>query len=168
MPRQPTLGGKRNLACSLARGDLLAHWDDDDWMSPRPLSSQVRALRRARGAAVCGLATVRFFDPVAGRAWEYRWPARARPWVAGGTLLYRRDAWERHPFPELAEGEDTRWVWSLPPGSIVAVSNPGLYAALVHAGNTSPKRTDDPRWHPIPLRDISDPMGKDWRFYASA
>jgi glycosyltransferase involved in cell wall biosynthesis len=26
-----SLGAKRNLACRLARGALIAHWDDDDW-----------------------------------------------------------------------------------------------------------------------------------------
>src|SRR6266567_7684949 len=29
-----SLGMKRNLACEMARGDLILHWDDDDWMAP--------------------------------------------------------------------------------------------------------------------------------------
>ena len=56
-----SLGAKRNLACSLARGALLAHWDDDDWMSDARLATQVAALRAAR-AEVVGLAAVRYFD----------------------------------------------------------------------------------------------------------
>ncbi|HEU0054671.1 MAG TPA: glycosyltransferase family 9 protein, partial [Longimicrobium sp.] len=165
--RQRTLGGKRNLACRLARGDLLAHWDDDDWMPPHRLSAQVRALANVPRAEACGLAHIRFFDPAAERAWEYRWPERSRPWVAGGTLLFRRRLWERHPFPELNEGEDTRWVWSLPLGTLAAIPDPGLYAALVHTGNTSRKRTGDSRWHPIPLEVVRGAMGDDWSFYAA-
>jgi len=165
--RQRTLGGKRNLACSLARGELLAHWDDDDWMPAHRLSAQVRALADAPNAGACGLARVRFFDPAAGRAWEYRWPDRSRPWVAGGTLMFRRALWETHPFPALDEGEDTRWVWALPAGAIAAIPDPGLYAALVHAGNTSRKRTSEARWHPIPLDVVREPMGESWRFYAA-
>ncbi|HEV7590120.1 MAG TPA: glycosyltransferase family 9 protein [Longimicrobium sp.] len=165
--RQRTLGGKRNLACSLARGELLAHWDDDDWAPARRLSAQVRALQAAGTAEVCGLATLRFFEPMAGRAWEYRWPPRSRAWVAGGTMLFRRRAWEQRPFPELDEGEDTRWLWSLPPGSVAAIPDPGLYAALVHAGNTSRKHTGGPRWHPIPLPEVVAQLGSDWHFYAT-
>src|SRR5262249_51867830 len=25
------LGAKRNMACEMARGEIIAHWDDDDW-----------------------------------------------------------------------------------------------------------------------------------------
>ncbi len=28
-------GAKRNAACRAARGDVIVHWDDDDWSSPR-------------------------------------------------------------------------------------------------------------------------------------
>jgi hypothetical protein len=165
--RQATLGAKRNLACSLARGELLAHWDDDDWMPPHRLSTQVRALAAQPAAGACGLAQVRFFDPAAGRAWEYRWPERGRPWLAGGTLMFRRAAWERRPFPHLNEGEDTRWVWALPAGAVAAIPDPGLYAALVHGGNTSRKRPGEARWHPIPLDVVRAPMGEAWSFYAA-
>ncbi|HYH79685.1 MAG TPA: glycosyltransferase family 9 protein [Longimicrobium sp.] len=164
--RQRTLGAKRNLACSLARGELLAHWDDDDWMPAHRISAQVAALAAAPRAGACGLARLRFFDPAAGRAWEYRWPDRSRPWLAGGTLLFRRALWEKRPFPGLDQGEDTRWVWSLPAGAVAAIADPGLYAALVHPGNTSRKRTGDDRWHPIPLDVVRAEIGEDWSFYA--
>jgi glycosyltransferase involved in cell wall biosynthesis len=161
--RSPTLGTKRNLACSLARGSLLAHWDDDDWMADTRLEAQVSALLESN-AEVCGLSTVRYFEPVEGRAWEFRWPARSRPWVGGNTLLYRRAAWERRPFPEVNEGEDTRWVWALP--SVVSVGDPSIFAALVHAGNTSRKQTRGANWHPIPLDIVKTAMGADWPRYS--
>jgi len=164
--RQRTLGGKRNLACSLARGELLAHWDDDDWAADDRLTRQLRALE-ASGAEACGLATVRFFDPVQRRAWEYRWTHPTRAWVAGATLLYRRALWERHAFPELREGEDTRWVWSLPAGTIHAMDDTGWFAALVHPRNTSRKRTDGGNWSALPLSIIQSVLAADWPFYAS-
>ena len=163
--RQRTLGGKRNLACSLAKGELLAHWDDDDWMSDRRLSRQVAALLAAPQADVCGLAVLRFFDPAGRQAWEYRWNDPKRGWVAGGTMVYRRTLWERHPFPELNEGEDTRFVWTLPNEAILDVPDVSLYAALVHPNNTSPKRTAGSRWHPIPFQVLRDALGPDWHFY---
>jgi glycosyltransferase involved in cell wall biosynthesis len=161
-----TLGGKRNLACTRARGELLAHWDDDDWSADDRLSRQVQALERRR-AQVCGLSAVRYFDPVAGRAWEYRWPGGARPWLGGNTLLFRRSAWEQRPFPGLNEGEDTRWVWSLPPTAVAALPDPGWFAALVHPRNTSRKQTRGPNWRPLPLDVVKGALGPDWAFYAA-
>src|SRR4051812_20555321 len=38
VPRATSLGAKRNLACELAHGDVLVHWDDDDWSAPWRLS----------------------------------------------------------------------------------------------------------------------------------
>src|SRR5690349_11912252 len=43
-----SLGAKRNLACGLARGELIAHWDDDDWSAPHRLSAQVEQLLDAQ------------------------------------------------------------------------------------------------------------------------
>jgi glycosyltransferase involved in cell wall biosynthesis/GT2 family glycosyltransferase len=162
--RSATLGAKRNLACSLARGALLAHWDDDDWAAPDRLTRQVAALQ-ASGADVCGLSVVRYFDPRARQAWEYRWTEAGRPWVGGNTLLYRRAAWERSPFPALNVGEDTRWVWAQK--SVHAMPDPSFFAALVHPRNTSQKQTRGARWHPIPLSLVQQQMGEDWAFYAA-
>jgi glycosyltransferase involved in cell wall biosynthesis len=163
--RASTLGAKRNHACGLAHGILLAHWDDDDWMADDRLSRQVAALEASRADA-CGLSTVRYFEPVSGRAWEYRWRDRMRPWVGGNTLLYRRAAWERRPFPELDEGEDTRWIWSLPPRSVTGMRDPGWFAALVHPHNTSRKEPRGSNWSPLPLQVVKDAMGDDWTFFA--
>ena len=33
-PKGRTLGVKRNRLCELAQGDIIAHWDDDDWHAP--------------------------------------------------------------------------------------------------------------------------------------
>jgi hypothetical protein len=162
--RSPTLGAKRNLACSLARGELIAHWDDDDWAADDRLSRQVAALQ-ATQAEICGLSVVRYFDPAAGQAWEYRWTDTTRAWVGGNTLLFRRSAWERRPFPALNVGEDTRWVWAHT--SIHALPDPGFFAALVHPRNTSRKQVRGSRWHPIPLASIQSAMGADWKFYAA-
>ncbi|MFL5381779.1 MAG: glycosyltransferase [Longimicrobiaceae bacterium] len=162
--RSASLGAKRNLACSLARGELLLHWDDDDWTAADRITRQVSALL-ASGAEVCGLSVVRYFDPAARLAWEYRWTDAARPWVGGNTLLYRRGAWERRPFPALNVGEDTRWVWSQP--SVHALTDSRFFAALVHPRNTSQKQTRGSRWHPIPLSLVLEQMGEDWGFYAS-
>src|ERR1044071_5568655 len=62
-----TVGAKRNLACEQARGEVIAHWDDDDWHAPRRLSYQVGELLES-GAEVCGIRELLFYEPGAGRA----------------------------------------------------------------------------------------------------
>src|SRR5512142_2180234 len=40
------LGEKRNLCVEAARGDLIMHWDDDDWCASHRISYQVGELLR--------------------------------------------------------------------------------------------------------------------------
>jgi glycosyltransferase involved in cell wall biosynthesis len=51
--RRMILGAKRNHACEMARGQIIVHWDDDDWIAPWRLSYQVEVLQTA-GADLCG------------------------------------------------------------------------------------------------------------------
>src|SRR5262245_4955332 len=56
-----TVGAKRNLACEQAHGEVIAHWDDDDWHAPHRLRYQVEALLRS-GADACGITTLLFYE----------------------------------------------------------------------------------------------------------
>ena len=67
LDRRQSLGAKRNLACAAARGEIIAHWDDDDWYAPWRLSRQVAKIVRG-GTELCGLARMLFFDPLAASA----------------------------------------------------------------------------------------------------
>ena len=111
IPAGLSLGEKRNRACALAAGALIAHWDDDDWHAPGRLSYQV-ALLAARGAPLCGAPRLFFYSPAAGQAWLYAYPNPLRPWLAGGTLCYTRALWSASPFPAVQIGEDTRFAWA--------------------------------------------------------
>ncbi|MGH8065316.1 MAG: glycosyltransferase family 2 protein, partial [Candidatus Entotheonellia bacterium] len=164
LDRKHTVGAKRNLACQQAQGDIIVHWDDDDWMAPRRLRYQVKNLRAAQ-ADICGLNRVLFYDPRLERAWEYIYPTSDKPWVAGGTLCYTRAFWQQHPFPDLNVGEDSRFVWSTPAKRLLALPDQTFYIALVHPGNTSLKRTSDQRWHPYPAGVIRTLLNEDWGFY---
>lgn len=147
------LGAKRNHACRLARGELIAHWDDDDWMAPWRLRYQVDALL-ASGADVCGLDRLHFYAPESGEAWEYVYPCGEQPWLAGGTMCYRKALWERNPFPDLEVGEDNAFLWSGAPKKMLALDHRGFYVAMVHPGNTSPKVIEPERWHPQPAEAV--------------
>ncbi|HEX9945992.1 MAG TPA: glycosyltransferase family 2 protein [Allosphingosinicella sp.] len=153
--RGRTLGDKRNRLCELARGEILIHWDDDDWHAPDRIARQVAAMEAHR-ADICGVDRVIFLSDDGESAWDYVYRGRQR-WVCGGSLAYRRAFWERHPFPALRSGEDTRWVFSAVTAAVHAMDAPDLFVARVHAGNTSPKQVRGGYYHPrdpAPVRAI--------------
>lgn len=155
------LGAKRNLACHEARGDIIVHWDDDDWMASWRLSYQVKALIESN-AAVCGADKLYFYEPGRAQAWQYVYPERARFWVAGATLCYLKSFWRENPFPNINIGEDTRFVWGGDARKMVALPDAGFYVAMIHPGNTSRKRTSDPRYRPVAPEQIRGIMGTDF------
>ncbi len=161
LDRRTTLGTKRNLACEEARGEVLVHWDDDDWSAPHRLTYQVGALVD-RDAEACGLRRLLFYDPARDRGWRYEYPpADRRPWVAGGTLCYRRELWRRHRFPDLRHGEDTRFLWAARPRRLAALEDERIYVAIVHRANTSRKNTASRRWRDLPGRELRAVLGAD-------
>jgi glycosyltransferase involved in cell wall biosynthesis/GT2 family glycosyltransferase len=167
LPQRQSIGAKRNLACEYAKGSIIAHWDDDDWIADWRLSYQADALAKLRGNAACGLSNLFYFDPRNGRAWMYCYPERQRRWVAGNTLCYHKDLWRQRRFHQVNEGEDTRFVWSLPEASIVPLSDHKFYVATVHDRNSSPKRTQDRCWHVRSAEEIRSLIAADFSFYES-
>jgi len=160
-PRHRTLGCKRNAACEAARGDIILHWDDDDWYAPQRIRVQVEALSASR-ADLCGIDRVLFFDPRAPAAWEYVYPRVGAPWVYGGAMCYRRDYWRAHPFPDINVGEDSQFAAAARPDQVCVLPDNRFYVALVHAANTSPKQVHDPRWQPRPVETIAALTRGDW------
>ena len=140
-----TVGAKRNLACEHARGEVIAHWDDDDWYAPRRLSVQVGALCGAR-ALVCGQAKVLFVHPETGRAFLYEFGGSQR-WLSGSSLCYTREAWTRNRFPDIDVGEDARFVAACDPAQLLELPDPTIHVGLIHRGNVSPKDTVGLWWN---------------------
>jgi glycosyltransferase involved in cell wall biosynthesis len=159
--RRRPVGVKRNLACEEAHGEIIAHWDDDDWYSPSRLRYQVEELF-ASDADLCGIDRVLFLDPASRRAWEYVYPPSDLPWVYGATLCYQKSVWRRSPFPEINIGEDTRFVANARGNRIKVLREQGIFVGLIHSANTSQKRTHDLRWSALPLQSIQAIMGPDW------
>ena len=165
LPRRSNVGAKRNLACEAASGEVIVHWDDDDWHAPDRISRQIRALAES-GRDVCGTSALRFFDVEGGRAWEYRYPDELRRWVAGGTLAYRRAFWSAHRFEEIDVGEDAHFVWTSPPERIAVIPDHGFYLATIHAGNVSPRKTGTSYWRPCPVEIVERQVGADFASFA--
>jgi glycosyltransferase involved in cell wall biosynthesis len=161
-----SLGSKRNLACERSRGELIAHWDDDDWIAPQRLSTQVSQLLAA-DADACGARSLLHYRLDAGQAWHYD-PAPGDPlWLAGGTLLYRRSVWTAHRFADISVGEDRVFTSQLEPGRLHALTDPSWYIAVLHPRNTASKNLADSRWERRPLGDIEQLLAGDRGFYVT-
>lgn len=139
------LGAKRNQCVQASRGELILHWDDDDWSAPHRIRYQVETLLQA-GAEICGLRQMLFHHLSRGETWLYSYPAGERPWLLGGSLLYTREFWKRHPFPNLQVAEDTSFVWSEPILRVAVLPDYRFYVAMIHEANTSPKACSGSYW----------------------
>ena len=142
-----SIGAKRNFGCSHAWGSLIAHWDDDDWSGPTRISDQVSALTHAADSGLpvvmCGYRTMLFSDGTPDGYYLYD----GMPgFIVGSSLLYQKEWWENHHFPETylrrGIGEDSRFVdMSEREERVVLDDNQVMYASM-HPGNTSPRQAN--------------------------
>ena len=153
LPRKLTIGAKRNFACDQAGGEIIVHWDDDDWYPANRVSRQMDAMT-ASGADISGTSRVYYRETGGGKAFLYQYDGGARPWVAGNTLAYRRNFWQRNRFPDVQVAEDSRFIWNSARASVHDLKDPGLCVASVHASNACPKSTSSAYWSPYPAAEI--------------
>lgn len=166
-----TVGEKRNLACALAQGEIIIHWDDDDWRSDQWIGVQVRHLLEGK-ADITGLDQPYFYNPYLEQAWQYiypkddgrNWPA----WVHGGTLCYWKSFWKSNPFPKLNIGEDVEFLWSRHPKRVVPHRGIYLYVAFIHDRNASPKHTWNSRFFQRETSVVRRFIGNHYSRYCSA
>jgi glycosyltransferase involved in cell wall biosynthesis len=165
LPEKQCIGAKRNIACASAHGELIVHWDDDDWYPRDRVSLQAEALERT-GAVICGTSILFYYEPATDRAWQYRF-AGGRAWVAGNTLAYRKSWWAGHRLPEIQVGEDSRFVWAAAPDKVCDLRRPGLCVARIHEGNTSRKTPRSAFWEPRLLAELKELLGDEWLVFAA-
>lgn len=100
-----SIGAKRNRLCGMAAGEIVIHWDDDDWSDPRRIDFQVAELTIGSGESVTGFNRMLYYDSTFGQAWLYE---HAPPYALGTSLCYWKSWWQEHPFNEdVKRGEDT-------------------------------------------------------------
>jgi len=135
-----SIGRMRNHACELARGEIIAQWDDDDWCGPQRLSHQVAPIVNGR-AEITALRDCVLFDLNRWQSW--RWSAELHQKmlvrdVLGGTLVFRRQVWQqlaRYPDQSLAEDAAFLDKAVRRRARLVPLSGAGLYVYIRHAGN---------------------------------
>jgi glycosyltransferase involved in cell wall biosynthesis len=138
-----TIGHKRNVGCKEARGEIVVHWDDDDYSAPGRIADQVERIKET-GKPVTGYQSMRFTD---GRQW-WLYAHRAPTYCLGTSLCYRKDWWAAFPFKDSQHVEEDR-LFILPAVKrrdlALAPAGDMMYATI-HGGNTSPRETKGPNW----------------------
>lgn len=136
-----SIGSKRNIGCSLADGEIVAQWDDDDWYGPCRLSAQIRPLLEGR-ADVTGIKGTMVFDLGSWQAWTCT-PRLHRIMyrhdVHGGTLVFRRRCWEQlAQYPNRSLAEDAQFLTRLVRAGarLSRIEDERLFVYIRHGANT--------------------------------
>jgi glycosyltransferase involved in cell wall biosynthesis len=135
-----SIGTMRNHACEVARGEIIAQWDDDDWHGPERLSRQVRPIAAQR-AEITALRDCVLLDLISWQSWRWSADLHRRMLVRdvlAGTLVFRRQVWEnlaRYPDRSLAEDAAFLDQAMQRRARLSALSAAGLYVYIRHDGN---------------------------------
>lgn len=157
------LAAKLNRGCEQSRGDLIAHWEDDDWMSPGRLRTQVERLMGS-GMDVSRPLEVLHYWVTKGQAWLYRDPGAGALEMACGPVLYRRSLWQQEVFADSAAA-GSAFSAAACRGRMHVEPDGDYYVKLVHGGNTSARNLRDDRWQQRPLSEVAGRLADDVNFY---
>jgi len=141
MPPMGTIGTKRNYACEKAQGQIIVHWDDDDWYAYDWVSQQVNFLISS-GADICGIRHIHHYAAITNTFWQgdalNRNNPNSKPFLAGATMVYWKSFWEKNPFKNLQKGEDEGFVQTTG-AKIFAHDYIDGFIAMLHPDNTTIK-----------------------------
>lgn len=152
-PGAGTVGAKRNEACHAAKGEIIVHWDDDDWQHPCRIADHVDRLR-GLGTQVDGYHTFLNYDERDARSWEY---FNDPGYACGASLAYWKTFWESHPFKEIQIGQDEHFAWqALQERKLSSVNSIGMMVARLHHGNTSPKNLRGANYREVPTARLPE------------
>lgn len=180
-----TIGELRNKAIELdsfGQPELIAHFDSDDWSHPERLSEQVALIEQ--GYDIVGYRDLLFYDSISIAANTGRSSGELHLYSAGrsnnhigcGTsFMYRRSAWERHPFHAVTNQEDMAFLNRIPLEKRMFVSSlegpqgqhrePRMIAEIHGANTMRHRKMEAPHWQQI----VDEPLIADvrkWLGYA--
>ena len=139
LPARKSIGAKRNLACQQAQGEIIAHWDDDDWYSSDRLRYQVMPIL-AGNADLTGLENAFVLQLPSAEFWTTNPQLHKQLFVGnvhGGTIVYRKELLQGIRFPEVNLAEDAWFLrYAASRGKrLQRLSNPGVFVYVRHGRN---------------------------------
>jgi glycosyltransferase involved in cell wall biosynthesis len=133
------LGTMRNWGCKFASGEIIVHFDDDDWHAPDRVERQVIPflVRPQLELVATDDYYIGLFDrnPVLACK-SVTWGLER--YASGGSFAYRKRAWRQHPFANIPSGEDYLFARHIREarGLVMNVHDPDLFICVRHGQNT--------------------------------
>jgi glycosyltransferase involved in cell wall biosynthesis len=139
-----SLGEKMNCLVTLARGNVILHWSDDDWYAPWRIAYQVGLLEQY-GDDACAIRNPLLIDAERKLAWHVAPPGG---YIAPATLCYRRSIWERCPYEDVASGEDNGFLTNQQKhgATLVEALDYRCVVGRIHRSNTASREQMHDDW----------------------
>jgi len=145
------IGTKRNLACELANGEIICHFDDDDWSAPGRIRDQVTRLVES-DKQMTGYHSITFWNGTK----AYRYVSYTPQYAVGTTMCYRKNFWHAHRFPSKDYAEDNALVYKArDDGQLIAVDAGQMMVVRSHPSCTSMGRNlFQDTWPEVPRESL--------------
>jgi|SRR5271157_410284 len=133
LDKTQTIGGKRNIGCGLASGDVIVNWDDDDWSHSDRIATQVARLQSS-GKQLTGYNELLYWNEPDGKTYKF---VCKEPYAAGSSQCFYRAWWEGHRYPNIQSGEDQAMsMMAAKAGQLDCQDGGQMLVARAHFGNT--------------------------------
>lgn len=136
LERKVTCGQKRNVCCQHAQGEVIAHFDDDDWSAPGRLEDQLNRMR-TKDRPITGYECLYFWDTLTKKA--KRFSGGTKGYVVGTSLMYLREFWETHNFVNRQSQSDNDLVYGAMKMIAASQEDKFMVARIHDDHHTSPK-----------------------------
>jgi glycosyltransferase involved in cell wall biosynthesis len=151
LAKKQILGTKRNLACEAAGGDVICHFDDDDWSAAGRLRDQVTRLLQS-GKQMTGYHSITYWNGIK----AYRYVSGVPQYAVGTTMCYQKNFWDKHRFPPKNYAEDNALVYKArDEGQLITVDAGQMMVVRSHASCTScAERLRQNAWPEVPQESL--------------
>lgn len=129
-------GDKRNRVNSLAQGEIICHWDDDDWSASDRIAYQVAQLQKT-GKAITGFSDLLFWDLAENCAKRFR--SSVAGYVCGTTFCYTKEFWSVHRFRARHEASDNDFIYPVTAQCAASKDTSHMVARIHKCHHTSRK-----------------------------
>jgi len=145
------IGTKRNLACEATSGEVICHFDDDDWSAAGRIRDQITRLIES-GKQMTGYHSIIYWNGT--KACRY---SSADPqYAVGTTMCYQKRFWKIHRFPAKSYAEDNALVYTArDEKQLFAVDARQMMIVRSHASCTSsPESLRQNTWPEVPRESL--------------
>jgi glycosyltransferase involved in cell wall biosynthesis len=145
------IGTKRNLACEATSGEVICHFDDDDWSAAGRIKDQVTRLLES-GKQMTGYHSITYWNGTKAR----RYASAVPQYAVGTTMCYQKRFWEMHRFPAKSYAEDNALVYrARDEKQLIAVDAGQMMIVRSHTSCTSsPESLRQNSWPEVPRESL--------------